>query len=84
MVAIVGLPLISWNRTTLGKTEGCLAIRNLRHLRTAYLGKNTLKYLNKDGAMWVNILEHKYDFVHSWSLNIPPNAPSFLDSCAKI
>lgn len=44
------LPLVSWNISTLGKLEGELAIRNLRHERTAYFATNTLKFLNKDRA----------------------------------
>ena len=79
-----GLSLVAWNRAMLSKTEGGLAIRNLRILRTAYLGNNALKYLNNNEAFWVNILQLKYRLIHPWSLIIPPKCSWFFRSICKI
>lgn len=72
-----GLLLVSWNRITLDKSEGDLAIRNLRHLHTAYFSKNSLKFFNKGEAFLVDILDQKYGFVHPWCIKIPPKCSLF-------
>lgn len=78
-----GLPLVSWNRITLDKFDRGLAIRNIMHLHTAYLAKNSLKFLNKDNAFGIEILEHKYGLVQHWNLKIPPKCSWFFRSLCK-
>ena len=45
-----GLPLIAWDIITTNKTYRGLAIRNLKNVRTAFMAKNVVRFLNSDSA----------------------------------
>ncbi|XP_039127505.1 uncharacterized protein LOC120263608 [Dioscorea cayenensis subsp. rotundata] len=73
-----GMPLVSWDTVTSCKSEGGLGIRNLLKVKHSLMAKNLFNFLNKQDALWVDILYLKYGDPNFWSLNTPPNCSAFF------
>lgn len=52
--------LVSWNNTTLSKTERGLGIKDLRLDKISLMAKNVIHYLNARDASCVDTLKIKY------------------------
>ncbi|XP_072952512.1 uncharacterized protein [Typha angustifolia] len=61
-----GLHLMNWAQVTLAKRQGGLGVRRLREARTAHLGKLVFKFLNREQAPWIQLMQAKYGRLHPW------------------
>ncbi|XP_039120733.1 uncharacterized protein LOC120257304 [Dioscorea cayenensis subsp. rotundata] len=72
-----GMNSVSWMDATLDKSEGGLSIRNLHRSKISLMAKNVFKYLNKQNAIWVDILLLKYGDFNPWTDSIISNCSCF-------
>ena len=73
-----GVPLVSWNIATLGKSKEGIGIKNLNIARTAMMAKNVMSFLNNKAVAWVELAKLKYGSMVDWSLTAPSNCSWFF------
>lgn len=66
-----------------GKPKGAISIRDLSLGKHSLLAKHIFKYLNRDDAIWVDILFLKYGKINFWSDMAPPKCPWFSRGLCK-
>lgn len=79
-----GIHVVAWDSITTSKTEEGLAIKNLSIAKQFLMAKNAFKFLNGDGAFWVQILSHKYGSFNFWRDSVPFRCSWFFRCLSQI